>query len=143
MTTLSGGKIGYVHIRQMDEANFRTTIDKVDGRNRNKKALIIDSRFNTGGNLHQQLVEFFSKSTDIVARPQGHYYIQDSQPDGSYKPTCLLISEQNYSDGFNFPYLYQRKGLGKLIGAPVAGTGVLWEQQLDKTLTIGYPQLGL
>ncbi|CAM4387089.1 C-terminal processing protease CtpA/Prc, contains a PDZ domain [Pedobacter westerhofensis] len=143
--SLSGGKVGYVHIRQMDEANFRITIDKVKGKNRDKKALIIDSRFNPGGNLHKQLVQFFSEKTDIVARPQSHHYFQDGQPDGSAKPTCVLMSEGNYSDGFNFPYLYKRKGVGKLIGAPVAGTGtgVFWEQQIDDTMVIGFPQLGL
>ncbi|WP_179412698.1 S41 family peptidase [Mucilaginibacter sp. E4BP6] len=143
--SLSGGKIGYVHIAGMDEANYRLTIDQVEGRNSTKKALIIDTRFNAGGNLHEQLIDLFTEKVTLHGRPQGHILKPTSPEDGSAKPTCLLVSEGNYSDAFNFPYEYKRLKIGKLIGMPVAGTGtgVFWERQIDETLEIGLPMISL
>jgi tricorn protease len=143
--SLSGGKVGYIHIRLMDEESLRETIDKLDGKNRDKKAVIIDTRFNGGGNLHDQLTDLLTEKSKIVYRPQGHFTQIDRLSDGSRKPTCVLVSEGNYSDAFNFPYEYKRVGIGKLIGAPVAGTGtgVNWETQIDHSLIIGIPMLGL
>ncbi|MBW7840661.1 MAG: PD40 domain-containing protein, partial [Chitinophagaceae bacterium] len=46
---LSGGKIGYVHVKSMNDASFRDTYDRVMGKERDKKALIVDTRFNGGG----------------------------------------------------------------------------------------------
>jgi C-terminal processing protease CtpA/Prc len=58
-------------------------------------------------------------------------------------PSCVLMSESNYSDAFIFPYAYKSLGIGKLIGMPVAGTGtaVWWETQIDPTLVFGIPMV--
>jgi tricorn protease len=143
--SLSGGQVGYLHIREMDEESLRETIDKLDGENRGKKAIIIDTRFNPGGNLHDQLTDLLTEKTKLTVRPQGHTLVHDNLSNGSRKPSCVLMNEGNYSDGFNFPYQYKRLGIGKLIGTPVAGTGtgVYWERQIDNTLNIGIPMLGL
>ncbi|NIV15703.1 hypothetical protein GWN26_05480, partial [Candidatus Saccharibacteria bacterium] len=55
---LSNGQIGYVHIQGMNDASYREFFDKVMGKNYNKKALIVDTRFNGGGWLHDDLVTF-------------------------------------------------------------------------------------
>ena len=43
---LSGGRIGYVHVRSMDESSFRHVFSEVLGRNYDKEALVVDTRFN-------------------------------------------------------------------------------------------------
>ena len=53
--SLSGGKIGYVHVRGMNSTSFREFYSEVLGRNWDKKALIVDTRFNGGGWLHDDL----------------------------------------------------------------------------------------
>ena len=60
------------------------------------------------------------------------------------KPSCVLVCEDNYSDACGFPYLYRAIGIGKIIGAPVAGTAtsVWWESQVDPSLIFGIPQIG-
>ena len=65
---LSGGKVGYVHVRSMDDASMRTVFEEALGRNVAKQALIVDTRFNGGGNIHEQLSDFLSgkKYFDIV-----------------------------------------------------------------------------
>jgi C-terminal processing protease CtpA/Prc len=61
------------------------------------------------------------------------------------RPVAVVQGEGNYSDANIFPYAFQRLGLGKLVGAPVAGTGtaVWWERQIDPTLVFGIPQVGI
>jgi Tol biopolymer transport system component/C-terminal processing protease CtpA/Prc len=141
--TLSGGKIGYVHVRSMDDASMRTVFEEALGRNVARQALIVDTRFNGGGNIHEQLSDFLSgkKYFDIV--PHGQYV--GSEPyDKWFKPSIVLIGESNYSDAHLFPLAYKLKELGQTLGMPVPGTGtfVWWEKQIDPTLVFGIPMGG-
>ncbi len=141
---LSGGKIGYVHVQGMNDGSYRTTLDDVMGKNLEKEALIVDTRFNGGGWLHDDLATFLSGKTYLQFSPQGNL-LKGGEPLGRWqKPSCVLMSESNYSDAFIFPYIYKQNGLGKLIGMPVAGTGtaVWWETQIDPTIVFGIPMVG-
>ncbi|MGY3053488.1 tricorn protease [Pedobacter sp. UYEF25] len=142
--SLSGGTVGYVHVRSMNDPSFRTTFDKVLGKNINKKALIVDTRFNGGGWLHDDLVTFLGGKMYFTLRPQGHVTNGGEPLNKWSKPSCVLMSEGNYSDAFMFPYAYKALGLGKLIGMPVAGTGtaVWWETQIDPSIYFGIPMIG-
>jgi Tol biopolymer transport system component/C-terminal processing protease CtpA/Prc len=140
---LSGGRIGYVHVRSMNDASFRTVIEEVFGLSADKAALIVDTRFNGGGNLHDQLADFLNgkKVFDIIPRGQLVGY----EPYGKWiKPSIVLMGESNYSDAHLFPVEYKIKGIGKTLGMPVPGTGtfVWWENQIDPTLRFGIPQGG-
>ena len=57
---LSNGTVGYVHVRGMNDESFRETYSEALGRESSKKALIVDTRFNGGGNLHDALATFLS-----------------------------------------------------------------------------------
>lgn len=141
--SLSGGKVGYVHVRSMDDPSFRVTFDKVLGRNKAKEALIVDSRFNGGGWLHDDLVTFLSGKLYFTLRPQGHVTTGGEPLNKWTKPSCVLMSEGNYSDAFMFPYAYKALGIGKLVGMPVAGTGtaVWWEAQINSHIVFGIPMI--
>lgn len=141
--SLSGGQVGYVHVRSMDDPSYRVTFDKVLGRNINKKALIVDTRFNGGGWLHDDLVTFLGGKQYFTLHPQSHTTLGGESFNKWTKPSCVIMSEGNYSDAFMFPYAYKELGLGKLIGMPVAGTGtaVWWETQIDPTLYFGIPMI--
>jgi tricorn protease len=141
---LSNGKVGYVHVQGMNDASFRSVYDDVMGRNRDKKALIVDTRFNGGGWLHDDLYNFLSGTTYLRFSPQGEL-LKGGEPVGKWQaPSCVLMSEGNYSDAFIFPYVYKQGHLGKLIGMPVPGTGtaVWWETQIDPTMVFGIPMVG-
>jgi tricorn protease len=140
---LSSGRIGYVHVRSMNDASFRTVIEEVLGLSVDKDALIVDTRFNGGGSLHDQLADFLNgkKVFDIVPRGQVVGY----EPYNKWiKPSIVLMGECNYSDAHLFPVEYKLKGIGKTLGMPVPGTGtfVWWERQIDRTLRFGIPQGG-
>jgi C-terminal processing protease CtpA/Prc len=127
----------------MNDGSFRETFDQVMGKNREKQALIVDTRFNGGGWLHDDLVTFLSGKNYLRFAPQGHL-LKGGEPLNKWqKPSCVLMSESNYSDAYIFPYAYQELKIGKLIGMPVAGTGtaVWWERQIDPTLIFGIPMV--
>ena len=46
---LSGGRLGYVHIKGMDSQSFRKMYSELLGRYRNKEAVVVDVRHNGGG----------------------------------------------------------------------------------------------
>ena len=141
--SLSGGKIGYVHVQGMNDGSFRTVYEEVLGRNADKEGLIVDTRFNGGGNLHEELSEFLDGKPYTTFRPYG-FTTKGSQPRNKWsKPSVVLMSEGNYSNAHGFPYAYRAKGIGKLIGMPVPGTmtSVWWETQIDPTLVFGIPMI--
>ncbi|WP_134091823.1 S41 family peptidase [Olivibacter sp. XZL3] len=140
---ISDGKIGYVHVEGMNDASFREVYDRVMGENSDKEALIVDTRFNGGGWLHDDLNTFLSGKEYLKFSPQGNV-LKGGEPRARWsKPSAVVMSEGNYSDAFIFPYIYKQNGLGKLIGMPVPGTGtaVWWETQIDPTLIFGIPMI--
>lgn len=142
--SISGGKIGYVHIQGMNSASFREAYSRMLGKHRNKEAIIVDTRFNGGGWLHNDLAILLSGKKYAEFAPRGQFV--GIEPFTQWtKPSAVLISEGNYSDAHGFPYVYKTLKIGKLIGKPVAGTmtAVWWENLQDKTLTIGVPQVGV
>lgn len=140
---LSGGKVGYVHIQGMNDGSYRSTYEDVLGKAAGKEALIVDTRFNGGGWLHDDLVTFLGAKQYLKFSPQGVKPTSGEPFNKWTNPSTVLMSESNYSDAFIFPYAYKQLGIGKLIGMPVAGTGtaVWWEQQIDPTLVFGIPMV--
>lgn len=140
---LSGGKIGYIHIKGMDSPSFRTLYSELLGRNRDKEAVVIDTRHNGGGWLHDDVITLLSGKEYQKFMPRGQYI--GSDPYNKWlKPSCMLMCEDNYSNAHGTPWVYKTLGIGKLIGAPVPGTmtAVWWETQIDPTLVFGIPQIG-
>jgi tricorn protease len=141
--SLSGGRLGYIHVRAMNDESLRTVIEEALGRDLGKEALIIDTRFNGGGNIHEPLSDFLNGKKYIDIIPHGQYV--GSEPyDKWTKPSIVLIGEANYSDAHLFPLAYKLKGVGKTVGMPIAGTGtfVWWEVQIDPDLVFGMPMGG-
>jgi Tol biopolymer transport system component/C-terminal processing protease CtpA/Prc len=137
---LSGGRVGYIHVRSMNDASMRAAVDDALGINIGKEAIIVDTRFNGGGGIHEQLSDFLSgkKYFDVV--PHGQFV--GSEPfDKWIKPSIVIMGESNYSDAHLFPLAYKAKGLGQTLGMPVPGTGtfVWWENQIDPTIRFGIP----
>lgn len=143
---LSDGRVGYVHVDSMDDRSFRQTYHDALGRNATKDALIVDTRFNGGGWLHDDLVAFLDGTTYLWFKPRGRAKGDlGGEPMKRWaKPSAVVMSEANYSDAHIFPWVYQKLAVGKLVGSPVAGTGtaVWWERLMDPSLTFGIPQVG-
>ena len=140
---LSGGRVGYVHVEGMDSPSFREVYSKALGKYRTCDALIVDTRHNGGGWLHDDLVTFLGGDAYVNWQPRGQYI--GTEPYSKWtKPSCVLVGEDCYSDASGFPYAYRRLGIGKLIGMPVPGTmtAVWWESQINPQIVFGIPQVG-
>ncbi|MCF8374666.1 MAG: peptidase S41 [Bacteroidales bacterium] len=139
----SDGKIGYVHVRGMNDRSYRVVYEEVLGKNHDKEALVVDTRFNGGGWLHDDLATFLGGKLYISISPRG----QDLGTEPQFKwakPSCVVMSESNYSDAHMFPFTYRALGIGKLIGMPVPGTGTaVWWERLQNGVTFGIPQVGM
>ena len=140
---LSGGRVAYVHVQGMDSDSYRSVYSDLLGKYRNHEAVIVDTRHNGGGWLHDDLASLLSGKEYIKYQPRGQYAGSDPYSKWT-KPSCVLIGEDNYSDASGFPYVYKTLGIGKLVGAPVPGTmtAVWWETQVDPTIVFGIPQVG-
>ena len=140
---LSGGRVGYVHVQGMDSPSFREVFSKALGKYRTCEALIVDTRHNGGGWLHDDLVTLLGGKEYIHFTPRGQF--ASKEPFAKWtRPSCVLVCEDNYSDASGFPYAYRALGLGKLIGTPVPGTmtAVWWENQINSSIVFGIPQVG-
>ena len=142
--SVSHGRIAYVHVKAMNSESFRTVYSELlSEKNRTKDAVIVDERHNGGGWLHDDLCTLLSGKQYQEFVPHGKVVGKD--PFNKWtKPSCVLICEDDYSNGHGFPWVYKELGIGKLVGAPVAGTmtAVWWETLMDRSLVFGIPQVG-
>lgn len=140
---LSGGKLGYVHIRSMADASYRDVYADILGKYNMKEGIVIDTRFNGGGRLHEDIETLFSgeKYLEQVIRDT----VSCVMPSRRYnKPSIMLVCEANYSNAHGTPWVYNYKKMGKIVGMPVPGTmsSVTWETLQDPTLYFGLPVIG-
>ncbi len=141
---LSNGQLGYVHIPGMNDGAYRTTYEEVMGKYANRKGIVVDTRFNGGGDLVADLAMFLSgkKFMDYTTDTRSNGY----EPNFRWtKPSISIANEANYSDGHCYAYAYQELKLGKLVGMPVPGTCTFagWESLQDNSIRWGVPPLGV
>ncbi|MEO8588197.1 MAG: S41 family peptidase, partial [Flavobacteriales bacterium] len=141
--SLSGGRIGYVHVEGMDDGSFRKVFEDALGKYNEKDALIVDTRFNGGGWLHDDLATFLSGHTYMHMEPRGQKL--GTEPQFKWqKPSAVVMNESNYSDAHMFPVTYRALNVGKLVGMPVPGTGTaVWWEGLQNGIVFGIPQVGM
>jgi len=140
---LSGGRLGYAHIRGMNDGAYREIFEEIFGRAVDKEAIVLDTRFNGGGNLVEPLTVFLTGQVYYRAVPRGRQV--GVEPSMRWtKPSIVVMNEGNYSDAHCFPTAYKALGIGETVGMQVPGTctSVWWERLQDKTLTFGIPEVG-
>ncbi len=140
--SLSDGKIGYVHVRGMNTDSFQSVYDRLLGKYRNCDAVVVDTRYNGGGWLHNDLAVLLNGKEYVTFKPRGREI--GHEPFAQWtKPSVMLVNESNYSDAHGSPYAFQALGIGEVVGAPIPGTmtAVWWENQIDPTIVFGIPQV--
>lgn len=116
---LSNGRVGYLHIQAMDQPSLRK-FQKELLENRDKEALVIDQRFNGGGNIEQELLGLLVQRQYQVWQPRGTE--QTSRPfAGFFGPKVVLQNWRSASNAEMFPAGFRKLGLGKVIGTPTMG----------------------
>ena len=140
---LSGGRLGYVHIESMNDASFRTVYSDILGRYNHCEGIVIDTRFNGGGRLHEDIEVLFSGEKYLTQEIRGKDACD--MPSRRYnKASIMIMGEANYSNAHGTPWVYKHKNMGLLVGKPVPGTmtSVTWETLQDPTLYFGIPVVG-
>ena len=140
---LSNGRLGYVHIEGMDDESFRRMYADVLGKFNQCEGIVIDTRFNGGGRLHEDVEVFFTGKKYLTQVIRGQEAC--AMPSRRWnKPSIMLVCEANYSNAHGTPWVYQHMGVGKVVGMPVPGTmtSVNWETLQDKSMYFGIPVIG-
>ncbi|WP_299213102.1 S41 family peptidase [uncultured Aquimarina sp.] len=112
----SNNRIAYVHMKNMGRNELANFKKEMVSEAYKKDALILDLRFNTGGNVHDEVLQFLSQ------KPYLQWKYRDgaltSQPNFTpgAKPIILLINEQTLSDAEMTAAGFKELGLGKIIG---------------------------
>lgn len=112
----TGGKVGYIHMRAMGADDLNSFLLKMHTEVYDKDGLILDLRYNNGGNVHKEVIDFlrgqahfewsyrdFPKSTHPNVTPAG-------------KPIVVLINERSLSDAEVTSNGIQTLGIAKLVG---------------------------
>jgi tricorn protease len=116
---LSNGRIGYLHIQSMNQPSLRR-FEKELRENRNKEAVVIDERWNGGGNIEQELLAILVQREYQVWQPRGTE--ATGRPfAGFFGPKVVVQNWRSASNSEMFPAGFRALGLGKVIGTPTMG----------------------
>lgn len=103
---------------------------------------MIDTRFNGGGRLHEDIEILFSGKKYFTQVIRGREAcVCRAAVDQTF---IMLQCEANYSNAHGTPWVYKHRNIGKLVGMPVPGTmtSVSWETLQDPSLIFGIPVIG-
>jgi tricorn protease len=116
VSTLSGGRLGYLHIPDMGAPGIREFIKWYYGQ-LDKEGLVVDVRANGGGNVSRMIIERLRRKLLGVDYGRVGGSLGDTYPDGVFLgPMAAILDERSSSDGDIFPYMFREAGLGLLIG---------------------------
>ena len=98
VTEKTGGKVGYIHMRAMGAEDLESFLRKMHTEVYDKDALILDLRYNNGGNVHKEVIDFL--------RGQSHFewayrdFPRTSHPNVTPgdRPIVVLVNEHSLSD---------------------------------------------
>ena len=124
----SNGKVGYLHIASMGTQNQqqfeREAYEYIVG----KDSMIIDVRFNGGGNIADTLVEWLQRKPHGWVRPRDGF--KEPVPFHAWdRKMVVLQNEHSYSNAEIFPNAMRARGLAQLIGRATPGY-VIWTSSL-------------
>ena len=116
---LSGGRVGYLHIKAMDQPSL-AKFKKELGEFRHKEGLVIDERWNGGGNIEQELLAILVQRPYEVWQPRG---VEPTERPftGYFGPKVVLQNWRSASNAEMFPAGFRALGLGKVVGTPTMG----------------------
>lgn len=121
---LSKGKLGYLHISQMDMVSFHKFEEELYNAGSGKDGLVIDVRENGGGSTADLLMTALMQPRHAVAIPRGGVpgYPQDRTIFATWdKPVVVLCNQNSFSNAEIFSHAIKTVGRGKLVGVPTAG----------------------
>lgn len=121
----SGGRLGYVHLRDMSYASLQDFYKDLDAQNATRDGVVIDIRNNFGGFVNAYALDVLARRPYLNMTFRG---FDQAEPARSIlgqraleRPTVLITNRVTLSDGEDFSEGYRALGLGKIVGEPTAG----------------------
>ncbi len=121
---VSGGRLGYVHIRNMSAEALHQLYLDLDADNRAKDGVVIDVRHNTGGFVNVYAIDVLARRGYLTMTPRGlpSSPARTSLGQRSLElPTILVTDQHSLSDAEDFTEGYRSLKLGKVVGEPTSG----------------------
>lgn len=121
---LSGGTLGYLHIRGMNMSSFRQMEEDLYYAGAGKEGLIIDVRFNGGGSTTDHILTVLTQPVHAItkSRGSGEGYPHDRKIYASWsKPIVVMCNEYSFSNAEIFSHAVQQIGRGRVVGMRTAG----------------------
>jgi tricorn protease len=112
----SGDKISYVHMKNMGGGELQHFLEYMVSNKANREGLILDLRYNTGGNVHDQVLQFLSQKSYLQWKYRDGKLTNQPNFSPSDKPIVLLVNEQSLSDAEMTAQGFKQLGLGTIVG---------------------------
>jgi tricorn protease len=117
----SNGQIAYVHIRAMNQPSLKKFENEVN-QFWNKKGIVVDIRFNGGGNIDQELLDILERRPYEYWNNRWGSRAWGRRPRQAIAgPKVMLINSRSGSDSEVTPMGFRDLGIGRLVGNPTAG----------------------
>jgi tricorn protease len=121
---LSGGKLGYLHIRGMSWGSFYEFERQLYAAGYGREGLVIDVRDNGGGFTADHLLTALTQPVHAytISRGGAPGYPQDRKVYATWsKPIVVLVNQGSFSNAEIFAHAIRTLKRGKLVGVPTAG----------------------
>ena len=112
----SKNRIAYACMKNMGQPELESFIIDMTKELNNKDALILDLRYNTGGNVHDEVLKFLSQRSYLQWKYREGSLTRQGNFTPSDKPIVLLINEQSLSDAEMTSQGFKQLKLGKIVG---------------------------
>jgi tricorn protease len=122
--SLSGGKLGYLHIRSMNMSSLRDMEEDLFDAGHGKDGLVIDVRFNGGGSTTDHVLTVLTQPEHAitVSPGSGEGYPQDRKVYASWKkPIVLMCNEHSFSNAEILAHAIKHLKRGRVVGMRTAG----------------------
>ncbi|HSK13407.1 MAG TPA: S41 family peptidase, partial [Phnomibacter sp.] len=112
----SKNRIAYAHMKNMGGGELESFLKDMARDFYKKDALIFDLRYNTGGNVHDEVLRFLSQRTYLTWKYRNGSMSGQSNFAPADKPMVLLINEQSLSDAEMTAAGFKALKLGTIVG---------------------------
>ncbi|WP_323755424.1 S41 family peptidase [Roseivirga sp.] len=109
-------QVAYVHMKNMSTGSLEDFLIEMTSEGYNRDGLILDLRYNTGGNVHDEVLKFLAQKPYLKWKFREGKLTTQANFGAGAKPMVLLINEQSLSDAEMTAAGFKELGLGKIIG---------------------------
>ncbi|SHG99892.1 S41 family peptidase [Pedobacter caeni] len=113
---LGNNRIAYTYMKNMGGGELENFLLDMVAQENNKEGVILDLRYNTGGNVHDEVLKFLAQRPYLQWKYRGGKMAPQSNFGPAAKPIVLLINEQSLSDAEMTAAGFKELKLGKIIG---------------------------